>query len=101
ITLEKFKEAYNANLANGLGNLVSRVMKMAETYLMAPVKIPDNTIPQNFLEALDCFEVQKAADIVWAFITELDEKIQRTEPFKLIKTDQAKAEEIIQELVVG
>jgi methionyl-tRNA synthetase len=29
-TMEKFKEAYNAGLANGLGNLVSRVMKMAE-----------------------------------------------------------------------
>ncbi|MFA6601333.1 MAG: methionine--tRNA ligase, partial [Candidatus Paceibacterota bacterium] len=30
-SVEKFKDAYNAHLANGLGNLVSRVMKMAET----------------------------------------------------------------------
>jgi methionyl-tRNA synthetase len=29
-TMDKFKDAYNAHLANGLGNLVSRVMKMAE-----------------------------------------------------------------------
>src|SRR3989344_5203119 len=28
-TLDKFKEAYNANLANGLGNLVARIMKLA------------------------------------------------------------------------
>jgi methionyl-tRNA synthetase len=28
-TLERFKEAYNAKLANGIGNLVSRIMKMA------------------------------------------------------------------------
>ena len=29
-TKEMFKDAYNANLANGLGNLVSRVMTMSE-----------------------------------------------------------------------
>lgn len=31
-TEEKFVEVYNANLANGLGNYVSRVSKMIETY---------------------------------------------------------------------
>ena len=36
VSLEKFKKAYNANLANGLGNLVSRVMKMAEGNLEKP-----------------------------------------------------------------
>ena len=43
-TEEKFKEAYNANLANGLGNLVSRVMKMAETNLDEPVEVIDNIV---------------------------------------------------------
>src|SRR3989338_6974971 len=31
-TMERFKDAYNANLANGLGNLVSRIMTMASTH---------------------------------------------------------------------
>jgi len=31
VTMEKFKESYNANLANGIGNLTSRIMKMAVT----------------------------------------------------------------------
>ncbi|KKU10700.1 MAG: Methionyl-tRNA synthetase [Candidatus Woesebacteria bacterium GW2011_GWB1_45_5] len=31
ITLEKIAEVYNADLANGLGNLVSRTAKLAET----------------------------------------------------------------------
>ncbi len=99
-TMEKFKEAYNAHLANGLGNLVSRVMKMAAEHLSGPVEIPPNTIPQNFKDALDAYDVQKAADIIWQFITSLDEKIQTTEPFKLVKTDNAKAQEIIRGLVV-
>jgi methionyl-tRNA synthetase len=38
MTMERFKDAYNANLANGLGNLVSRVMKMAEGNLQKPVR---------------------------------------------------------------
>ncbi len=32
-TIERFKTAYNSGLANGLGNLVSRVMKMASDHL--------------------------------------------------------------------
>ena len=98
-TMTKFKEAYNAGLANGLGNLVSRVMKMAQEHLSSVVEIPENTIPRDFLEALDLYEIQKASDIVWMFITKLDERIQETAPFKLIKTDRAKAEKIIRELV--
>ncbi|MES2088032.1 MAG: methionine--tRNA ligase [Patescibacteria group bacterium] len=99
-TMEKFKEAYNAHLANGLGNLVSRTMKMAETYLSGPVEIPVNTIPDNFKEALDTYEIQKAADVVWSLVTTLDERIQTTAPFKLVKVDRPKAEEIIRGLVI-
>jgi len=32
ITYERFHEVYNADLANGLGNLTSRVLKMSESY---------------------------------------------------------------------
>ncbi len=99
-TLEQFKLSYNANLANGLGNLVSRVMKMASTNLVEPIKIPENNIPQNYKDAIESFDLKKAADIVWAEIGELDTMIQTTAPFKLIKTDKEKAIEIISELAV-
>jgi len=100
-TMDKFKEAYNANLANGLGNLTSRIMKMAETYLEKAPEIPQNTIPQEFFDHLEVFEVQKAADLIWKHISELDMRIQETEPFKLIKEDKEKAINIIKELVIG
>ncbi len=100
LNLEGFKEAYNANLANGLGNLANRIMKMAESNLSVPVEIPPNTIPQNFLDAMDSFDIKKATDIVWSLAASLDERIQTTAPFKLVKTDRPKAEEIIQRLVI-
>jgi methionyl-tRNA synthetase len=100
MTIEMFKTAYNANLANGLGNLVSRVMKMAETNLTKPVKVTEKNIPQEYFDLLEKYEIQKALDLVWQKIAEADKLIQETAPFKLIKTDKEKGMEIIKDLVV-
>jgi methionyl-tRNA synthetase len=99
-TLEKFKNAYNSHLANGLGNLVSRIMKMASANLAGPVKIEtDVALPQVFAAALDSYDLQAATNIVWQHVGALDTTIQETAPFKLVKTDKEKALEIITDLV--
>lgn len=95
---EKFRECYNANLANGLGNLVSRVLKMASTNLDRPIEVPPNTIPQKFFDLLEQFEFNKAIDLVWQKISEADLLIQQTEPFKLVKTNREEALKIISNL---
>lgn len=99
-TSEKFQTAYNADLANGLGNLTSRILKMSETYLDQAPEISEGVISQNFKNALDKFNIQEATDFVWQEIGRIDGQIQSSEPFKLIKTDPEKAKEIIKELVV-
>ncbi len=99
-TWERFKESYNANLANGIGNLTSRIMKMAEDNLKEPVEPEPNTIPEEFKNALDVFEIGKATDMIWHKIGDLDRKIQETEPFKLVKSDPEKGKKIISELVL-
>ena len=99
MTLEMFKESYNANLANGLGNLVSRVMKMAETNLSELVNTPKTFFSAEYEEALGSFNIQKAMDIIWQKIAIVDVKIQTSQPFKLVKTDKEKGVEIIKELV--
>ncbi len=100
VTPARFKEAYNANLANGLGNLVSRVMKMAQDNLDAPVVIPENTIKPEYFAFLEKYEVSKAADYVWAEIAEMDKYIQANQPFKVVKTDKAAGQKMISDLVV-
>jgi len=102
ITEEKFKEAYNANLANGLGNLTARIMKMSEQYLdNKELRIKNYELPNDFKNLMDNFGLNKAMDLIWEKISELDLHIQKTEPFKLIKTDEEKTKEILAELVSG
>jgi methionyl-tRNA synthetase len=100
VTWEKMDEWYTANLVNGLGNLVARVMKMAETHLEAPVERPSpKDFAAEYTTALETFNFQTAADYVWKRVGELDEKITTTEPFKLVKTDKDAAQHVITELV--
>lgn len=97
ITLAKLDEWYTADLVNGLGNLVARVMKMAETHLDGP--ITTNQEVRNESEDWDDFNLQAVLDNLWAEIGKLDEFIAETEPFKLVKTEPEKAKEVIRHLV--
>ncbi len=98
VTVERFKAAYNAGLANGLGNLVSRVMKMATTHLDAPIAVVGDTVPADYTAALAAFDIHTATNIVWKHIGDADALIQEKAPFKLVKTDKAAAVEIIKDL---
>ncbi len=86
-TRERFLEAYNAHLANGLGNLVSRTMNMVVTY---DVDISTVTFPE-FSEikhpAYDTFEINRAVDSIWDEIKNLDQYIAENVPFKKVKVD--------------
>src|SRR3990167_443655 len=96
-TMEKFKDAYNANLANGLGNLVARIMKLSEQYLPEPVIIPhvsegpaavqSESYLNWYREALEKFNMQVAADQIWDLIQTLDEQITLNKPFEIAKRD--------------
>ena len=97
ITLEKIKEIYNANLANGLGNLVSRIMKMAVDYKVdfLPDDFDWKDYPE-FLKLLDEFRINETLDLIWQKIKILDGKIQEEQPFKVAKSDLPQARILLQ-----
>lgn len=101
LTLEAIHEHYTAHLTNGLGNLVARVMKLAETHLPEPVTLPESlSLPQEYTDALGVFEFNRAMDLLWAHITVLDERITNEKPFSIVKDDIEKGNALIRELVL-
>ncbi|HEY9584413.1 MAG TPA: methionine--tRNA ligase [Candidatus Paceibacterota bacterium] len=91
ITKESFKNAYNADLVNGLGNLVSRVMRMASQYLDKPVDLSDKRQPTSLSEWIDKFEFHNALIACGSDMSIIDELIQKERPFEIVKTDKEKA----------
>lgn len=129
-TKERFIETYNANLANGLGNLLSRTLTMAHKYfegtlrrvtatdaplvnkrstVSGEVKIQGHTIQTQirdvvvpaYTKAMEAGELQQASDQIWELIGMLDGYISEYQPFKLIKEDRDKTENILWNVVYG
>jgi methionyl-tRNA synthetase len=99
LTHEMIHEMYTANLVNGLGNLVSRVMKLAETHLEKPIERPEEVgFPKEYTDALENFEFNKAMDYIWKRIGEADARMTTEEPFKVVKTNKEEGKRIISEL---
>lgn len=99
-TIERFKDSYNSGLANGIGNLSSRILTLSEKYLDKCPEIPEMSIPQEFFDILETFDIKKATDYVWSEIEKLDKFIQETEPFKVVKIDEVKGKELITQMVL-
>ncbi len=95
-TMERFKEAYNADLANGLGNVVARVMKLAVTHLNEPVQLPPDVkiFVDPFMEMMSAYEMNKALEVLWGHIEKVDKIMQLEQPFKQVKSDDQSIREL-------
>lgn len=106
IKAENFVLQYNSDLANGIGNLVSRVTAMAEKYFEGIVperddelKGPLAAIWQSYQEGLDNFQADKAIDGIKKAVTLADGYIDKNKPWELAKTDPAKLSKVIYNLL--
>lgn len=98
-TIERFRESYQAHLANGIGNLTSRIMMLSETHCDAFDELPHVEHPEAVKEAMEGYDIQKAMTHIWEQINELDGKIQITKPFIVVKENKDAGVAIIRELV--
>jgi len=86
---------YNSDLANGLGNLLSRTLSMILQYregkLPAPVEADSSAIATT-LAYYETFEFHKALESIWRWIGELDKYIVENAPWKLAKDQSPEAQ---------
>lgn len=94
-TTSRFKEAYNADLANGLGNQAARIMKLAAEHLDKPIEISEEIkeFKKPFCDALDAFRPDEALEVIWEHIKLADNHIEKTKPFALVKSTEKRERE--------
>src|SRR3989344_4647581 len=77
----RLKEVYNADLANGLGNLVARVAKLCETNNTEPSiinpAISSYLINAGYHELLKEFQFNLVLELIWREIKDLDVEINK------------------------
>jgi len=97
-TFERAKELYNADLANGIGNLVSRVLRLSEMYLDKKENFEQDIFPSTYTDSMKNFDVKKAFESIFEVVSHADEYMQSNQPFKVVKVDEAKGKEMLEHL---
>ncbi len=98
VSWEKFTEKYNADLANGLGNLVSRIIKLSSEF---NYKMGDVSIIPQFAELVDSMELGRALEYIWDKVREDNKYIEDNKPWELAKSDIAKFGDVMQKLFIN
>jgi len=89
-TIKHFEEIYNGDLANGIGNLVQRLSKLAENsetkIRVKKFKIQDYS---GYKKMLQQYQFNKTLSFIWEKISSLDRYIDKKQPWnkkgKLLK----------------
>lgn len=88
-SLKRLEEVYNADLANGLGNLVARVSKLCESSgfkQSASPKAPHLILEfEEYKRLLEDFRFNDALSLIWLKIRNLDKFINEEKPWELLK----------------
>ena len=93
---EKFLERYNADLANGIGNLTNRILVMLDKYcdgVVPKVSTVNNDIIQTlskdiwpkYNEEMNKFQFNRALEATWKFVSHCDQLISDQQPWKIFK----------------
>ena len=97
ISLDKIKEVYNADLANGLGNVVARIAKLAENHnLEFKNGYPKTSLSTDVGQAIEEPDINNALKLIWQALSGIDGYINQERPWE----SASKAKKTLQQLIV-
>lgn len=108
VSMEKFYDKYSANLASGLGNLVSRIITLAQKQ-DAVYEFSENESFQaktsetwaGYERAFSALALEQALAIIQGLSSFCDKYIEETKPWQLLKIDIDKFKKVIYNLLEG
>ncbi len=90
-TIEKFRAVFQADLANGLGNLASRVSTLlAKNNISLELKRETGAMGEKVAEKLSEYSYNEALRVLWAAFSEADEKLSAARPWKMTEAKEIK-----------
>lgn len=100
LTWEQMIEKYNADLANGLGNLVSRVIKMAGDTEIDDYKVDLNIYDGEFAEKIKRMELGHVLELAWNTVRADNKYIDDKKPWELKKNNKEEFKEVMKKLFI-
>ena len=100
--IKRLEERYNSDLANGLGNLVSRVLTLSEKIKIVSSKGLNKEIKltqEKYHQAMEEIKFNEALESIWQLISVCDEYIEKNKPWELAKNNPEKFNSIINDLL--
>lgn len=95
-SIQRFKEVYNADLANGLGNLVARVAKLAQNYNLAFDKgFRKTSLSDEVTTEIEKFNFSGALELIWQAISGIDKYIDKKRPWESVSKGKKALWEIV------
>lgn len=103
LTMERMTEKYNADLANGLGNLVSRVIKLVDRLPMTDdFSLQSQSVishQSSVNDLINKYNFDGALEYINGLVKDSNKFIEENKPWELAKSNEIKFKEVIEKLL--